>query len=63
VSITSQEITCSCRKANVFRSDYEARGVQYINRHCLGCGAHWHGPAGNVIAYTRAEWDAALEAA
>jgi hypothetical protein len=57
------ELTCDCRRPQVFRSDYVAEGVQYINRHCNCCGKHFHGPAANITTYTRTEWDRYLEAA
>jgi hypothetical protein len=58
-----EAITCSCRKPDVFRSDYTADGIRFTNRHCNGCGNHWHGPVGQVTAYTARQWDALLDAA
>lgn len=40
--------------------DYPAE--QHVNRCCRKCWQHWAGPVGAVNEYTKAEWDALLDA-
>lgn len=71
-AVTGYEIrtACDCHKPKVVRFDYQKPtkadpfgGVQFINRVCLTCRAHWFGPVGKVKQFTREAWDRWLEAA
>lgn len=45
------------------RKGYPPDTVLMVNRICLSCGAHWYSQEGSAKEYTRAEWDAYVNAA
>ena len=49
-----------CENQAIQGFDYEANGIKYINRLCLKCKTHWHGPKDGVTQYTSAKWDALI---
>lgn len=59
-----------CAKPSIHTMDYkwpmfaklDEPVVTKINRVCVHCYAHWFGEEGSVKQYTRAEWDALLQA-
>lgn len=51
-----------CNRKSVAVMDYkwrvfgEPKEIK-VNRVCLNCGAHWAGSIGEVVQYTKKDWD------
>lgn len=57
---------CCGHKRSIQNWDFVVNGdvqVPYVNRMCVNCKTHWHGPESDVTEYTAREWDALMEAA